>query len=69
MPRKKKEILGGEAEVYCLPSGSHQDEGVRTMKLVYVGKSFRMGDDSIKSVSPVHLVDRYGQISGCGGAD
>ena len=39
------------------------------MKLVYIGKSFRMGDDSIKSVCPVHLVDRYGQISGCGGAD
>ena len=31
---KKEGILGGEAGVYCLPSGSHWVEGVRTVKEV-----------------------------------
>ena len=39
------------------------------MKLVYVGESFKMGGNCIKSVCPVHLVDRYGHMSGRGGAD
>ena len=56
---KKEGILGGEGDVYCLPSGSHQGEGVETVKLVYVAKSLRMGGDSIKSVCPAHLADRY----------
>ena len=43
-----------------MPSGSNQDEGVRKVKLVYIGESLRMGDDSIKSVCPVNLVDRHG---------
>ena len=30
------------------------------VKLVYVGKSLGKGGDSIKSVCPVHLVERYG---------
>ena len=29
------------------------------IKLIYVGDLLRVGGDSIKSVSPVHLVDRY----------
>ena len=56
---KKEGILGREAGVYCQPSGGHQGEGVRMVKLVYVGESLRMGGDSIKSVCPLHLVDRY----------
>ena len=57
---KKEGILGGEAGVNCLPSGSHRREDVEKVKLVSVGKSLRMGGNSIKSVFPVHLVDRYG---------
>ena len=57
---KKEGILGGEAGVYCLPSGSHRGEGVGKVKLVYVGELLRMGGDSFKSVCHVHLVDRYG---------
>ena len=57
---KKEGILGGEADVYFLSSGSHRGEGVGTVKLIYVGKFLRMGGDYIKSVCPVHLVDRYG---------
>ena len=57
---KKEGILGGEAGVPCLPSGSHRGEGVEKVKLVCVGKLLRMGGNSIKSVFPVHLVDRYG---------
>ena len=57
---KKEGILGGEADIYFLPSGSNRAEGVGTVKLVYVGESLRMGGDSIKSVCPVHLMDRYG---------
>ena len=57
---RKEGILGGEAGVYCLPSGSHLDEGVGKVKLVYIGESLRMGDDSIKSDCPVDLVDRHG---------
>ena len=53
-------ILGGEAGLHCLPSGSHRGEGVEKVKLVCVGESLRMGGDSIKSAFPVHLVDRYG---------
>ena len=56
---KKEGILGGEAGVHCLPSGSYRGEGVEKVKLVCVGESLRMGGDSIKSVFPVHLVDRY----------
>ena len=56
----KEGIIGGEADIYFLPSGSHWGEGVGTLKLVYVGESLRMGSDSIKSVCPVHRVDRYG---------
>ena len=51
---------------FCLPSGSHWGEGVRMVKLVYVSKSLRMDGDSIKSVCPLHLVDRYSQMLGCG---
>ena len=40
---KKEGILGEEAGVYCLLSGNHWDEGVETVKLVYVGESLRMG--------------------------
>ena len=61
---KKEGILGEEADIYFLPSRSHRGEGVGLVKLVYVGESLRMGGDSIKSVCPVHLVDRYGKISG-----
>ena len=57
---KKEGILGGEADIYLLPRASHWDEGVGTVKPVYIGESLRMGGDSIKSVCPVHLVDRYG---------
>ena len=57
---EKEGILGGEAGVHCLPSGSHRGEGVEKVKLVCVGKSLRMGGNSIKSVFPVRLVDRYG---------
>ena len=57
---KKEGILGGEAGVHCLPSGSHRGEGVEKVKLVCVGKSLRMGGNSIKTVFPVRLVDRYG---------
>ena len=53
-------MLGGEAGVYCLPSGSHRGEGVGKVKLVYVGELLKMGGDSFKSVCHVHLVDRYG---------
>ena len=57
---KKEGTLGGEADIYFLPNGSHQGEDVGRVKLVYVGELLRMGGDSIKSVCPVHLVDRYG---------
>ena len=57
---RKEGILRGEAGVYCLPSGSSRDEGVGKVKLVYIGESLRMGDDSIKSVCPVDFVDRHG---------
>ena len=57
---RKVGILGGEAGVSCMPSGSNRDEGVGKVKLVYIGKSLRMGEDSIKSVCSVHLVDRHG---------
>ena len=43
---RKEGILGGEAGVYCMPSGRNQDEGVGKVKLVYIGESLRMGDDS-----------------------
>ena len=55
---RKEGILGGEVGVYCMPSGSNQVEGVGKVKLLYIGKLLRMGDDSIKSVCPV--VDRHG---------
>ena len=55
---KKEEILGKKAGVSCLPSASHRGEGVRMVKLVCVGELLRMGDDSIRSFCPVHLVDR-----------
>ena len=57
---RKRGIYGGEAGVYCLPSGSNQDEVVGKVKLVYIGESLRMGDDSIKSVCPTDLGDRHG---------
>ena len=57
---KKEGILGGEAGVDCLDSGSHLGGSVRTVKLVYVGELLRIGGDSIKGVCPVYLVDRYG---------
>ena len=57
---RKEGILGGQAGVYCLPSGNNRDEGVGKVKLVYIGESLRMGDDSIKSDCPVDLVDRHG---------
>ena len=52
---KKEDILGGEAGVSCLPSGSHWGEGVGMVKLVYVGELLRMGCHSNRSVCPVHL--------------
>ena len=57
---KKQGGLGGEAGVECLSSGSSQGEGVGTVKLVYFGELLRMGGDTIRSVFPVQLVDRYG---------
>ena len=33
---KNEVILGGEAGVHCLPSGSHTGEGVEKVKLVCV---------------------------------
>ena len=66
---KREGILGGEASVHCLSSGSHWGEGVEKVKLVCVGESLRMGGSCIKSVFPVHLVDRYGEMPGRGGAE
>ena len=57
---RKEGILGGEAGVYRLPSGGNRDEDVKKVKLVYIGELLRMGDDSLKSVCPVDLVDRHG---------
>ena len=57
---RKEGILGGEAGVYSLPSGGNRDEDVKKVKLVYIGELLRMGDDSLKSVCPVDLVDRHG---------
>ena len=57
---ERKEYFGGEAGVYCLPSGDHRDEGVGKVKLVYVGESLGMDGNSIRSVCPVHLMDRHG---------
>ena len=52
---KKEGILGGEG-FYCLPSGSHQDEGVGKVNLVYVGEWLSMGGDSSPRLVLARLV-------------